>query len=139
MRIEIPTWILCGSHDKFEFTLQAVFNPNRIQIGLNFFVGPNRCWAHLILFSHFFSLSSTASLPLSLPSRPLQSPDTAPIFSHYRAPYSHNSFSKTNQKLQYHIHPDQWTLKNDFTNFISFPKILSKKNKLLLHKDLNFK
>ena len=107
------------------FLIQAGFKSGLNSYGSQFITvtGPT-----FLLFSPFFSLSSRSfSASLSY-SRPLQSPYTAPFFFHYKAPYSHNSFSKTKQKLQHHIRPDQWTLKNDFTNFISFHKILSKKN-----------
>ena len=69
MRIEIPTWILCGSYAKFEFSLSPVFeskpdsNPHSIFLWVPVYY---RYWAHLLLFSHFLSLSSNASLPLSL-------------------------------------------------------------------------
>jgi hypothetical protein len=51
-------------------------------------VGPNfyRCWAHQIHFSRLLSLSSTASLPLSLSSRPLQvRPPHQIISSHFKS------------------------------------------------------
>ena len=41
MKIEIATWILCGSHDKFENTYEPVFeskldsNPNWIYVSLS--------------------------------------------------------------------------------------------------------
>ena len=62
MRIEIPTWILCGFHGKFEFTLRLFFNPSRIQIRTQFFCGSQflpLLGPHVSLFSQFsLSLSS---------------------------------------------------------------------------------
>ena len=59
VRIEIPTWILCGSHAKFEFSLSPVFesNPNS-----------NLDWIHVgpsllpLLATRFFFLPFSLSL-----------------------------------------------------------------------------
>ena len=59
VRIEIPTWILCESHAKFEFSLSPVFesnpdsNPDWIHVGPSLLplLGP-----HVSSFSHFLSL-----------------------------------------------------------------------------------
>ena len=68
MRIEIPTWILCGSHGKFEFTPSAVFkskpysNPDSIFLWIPVFTvaGPTK------FISPVFSLSPPLLLCLSL-------------------------------------------------------------------------
>ncbi len=68
MRIEIPTWILCRSHDKFEFTLSPIFeskpdsNPDSIFLWVPVFTvaGPT------LFFSPVFSLSPPLLLCLSL-------------------------------------------------------------------------
>ena len=69
VKIEIPTWILCGSHVKFEFSHLPVFesnldsNPNSIYVGPSFITvtGPTR-----FFFLPIFSLSPPfASLLLS--------------------------------------------------------------------------
>ena len=60
MRIEISTWILCGSHANFKFSLSSVFesksdsNLDSIFLWVPVYY---RFWTHLLLFSHFLSLS----------------------------------------------------------------------------------
>ena len=75
---------LCGSHSKFEFSLQLFLNPVRIQIRTQFFCGsqflpllgpPNSFLPFSLSLLHCFSAS------LSLSSRPLQTRPRTPFLS----------------------------------------------------------
>ena len=69
MRIQIPTWILCGSHTKFEFSLSPVFEskPNSNSDSIFLWVPVYYRYGPTFFFSpHFFLSPSEASLLLSL-------------------------------------------------------------------------
>ena len=108
MRIEIPTWILCGSHGKFELTPSAVFeykpdsNSDSIFCEYQFLplLGP-----HVSLFSQFSLSSRCCAAPHSL--------------GHYNffenTTYGHHGrlFKLTNGKTQFKLtnHPKANTTK----------------------------